>query len=65
MDDQIVRDLEKHIKDAEEISDFLKKLYYDAEFSTLFNRPVLSMLSTAALYLRDNLQALKVKYLSK
>lgn len=62
---QIVKDFDENMARCNHIIDFLKKLYYDPEFSTLFNRPVLSMLITAGVYLHDNLSALKVKYLSK
>lgn len=65
MEDQIVKDFDASMERANEIKDFLKKLYYDPEFSTLFNRPVLTMLITAAEYLNSNLLVLKIKYLSK
>ena len=65
MDEQIVKDFDANMARTTEVKDFLKKLYYDPEFSTLFNRPVLSMLITAAEYLRANLNVLKVKYLAK
>ncbi|GAG77220.1 unnamed protein product [marine sediment metagenome] len=65
MAEEVVRDFDANMVKAEEIKVFLRRLYYDPEFSTLFNRPVLTMLITATDYLHSNLNVLKVKYLSK
>lgn len=47
-----VQDVQKH----------LRTIYNDPEFSTLFNRPVLSLLDAACDYLITNIQKLAVKF---
>ena len=63
-DEKILADFDKHHKATEDLSTWLDKLYYDPEFSTLFNRPVLSMMITGCDYLTENLEALKRKYIT-
>lgn len=60
--DQIVRDCEGFVSDLERLHEWLRKVYYSDDFSTFFNRPVLSLLIAAVLYLIENLNALKQKY---
>ena len=62
LDDKLLSDFEKHTKELEDIKSWLNDLYYHPEFSSLFNRPVISMLITAADYLRQNLITLRQKY---
>lgn len=47
-----VQDVQKH----------LRTLYNDQEFSTLFNRPVLSLMDAGCDYLITNLRLLAVKF---
>ncbi|NVM22325.1 MAG: hypothetical protein HWN68_11165 [Desulfobacterales bacterium] len=65
VDDQILKDFDKHITRVEELSTWLDKLYYDPEFSTIFNRPVLSTLITGCDFLTENLETLKKKYIAR
>lgn len=65
IDEKLVSDLDKQIKNAESIQEFMDKIYYNEEISTFFNKPVLSMLSTAATYLLENLQLQRTKYMAK
>lgn len=58
-DDKLVRDLEDNIDRVEKVKGFLDKLYYDREFSTLFNRPSISMLVTGCEFLINNLEQFK------
>lgn len=60
---RIITDFDKHIQNTEETRDWLKMLYYDPDFSSFFNRPILSMLMTGYDWLADNLQQLRAKYL--
>ena len=62
MDEKVIKDLEYHIANAKALKIWLDNIYYDPDFATLFNRPVISMMSTGADYLKENLQLLKQKY---
>ena len=61
-DDKLLSDFNNHIDQLQKTKDWLDKLYYHPEFSSLFNKPVISMLITAADYLRSNLVTLRQKY---
>ncbi|GAH37809.1 unnamed protein product [marine sediment metagenome] len=63
MDEIVVKDLEKHIGHLEELSKWLNDIYYRPDFVTIFNQPVISMMSTGTDYLTENLRLLKQKYL--
>ena len=65
IDETILKDFNRSIRQLSEIKEWIDKLYYDPEFSTLFNRPVLSMLSTACEYVFTNLIELKQKYITR
>lgn len=65
MDDQLVKDFDKYVRQIDDIRSWLEKLYYDSEFASIFNRPVLSMLMTGCEYLSSNLNQLKIRYLTK
>ena len=65
MDDKIITDLIEAREKVESVKTLLDRLYYHPEFSTVMNRPVISMLITACTYLADNLTALSQKYLLK
>jgi len=62
IDDKLISDFNKHVKELEGVKAWLNDLYYHPEFSSLFNRPVISMLITAADYLTQNLITLRQKY---
>lgn len=64
MDEKVLTDLQDAADGAKAIGDLLDRLYYHSDFSTVFNRPVLSMLIAGAKYLHDNLIILKDKYAS-
>jgi hypothetical protein len=46
------------------VKDHLTRLYYNDQFSSLFNRPVLSMLFNGCDYLSENIKALREKYIA-
>lgn len=62
---KILYDLREHIKNLDAMKTWIDRVYYDPEFSTVFNRPVLSMLIQAAAFLRDNLNLLETKHKKK
>lgn len=64
-DEKILTDFDKHHKAVEDLRDWFDKLYYDPVFSTLFNRPVLSLMMTGCDYLIENLEGLKRKYVTR
>lgn len=65
MDQKIIDDLDANVSKVNDVKAFLDRLYYDQEFSTVFNRPVLSMLISACDYLSSNIALLKTKYLAR
>jgi len=62
MDDQLFTDLYEAKEKVDSVKAFLERVYYHPEFSTVMNRPVISMLITASTYLSDNLVALAQKF---
>jgi len=64
MDEKVLTDLQDAADGAKAIGDLLNRLYYHSDFSTVFNRPVLSMMIAGAKYLADNIIILKDKYSS-
>jgi hypothetical protein len=64
IDEKIVKDFDTHTSDVDRLHNWLNQLYYDPEFSTLFNRPILSMLMTGCDYLSENLKLLRNKYIT-
>ena len=64
-DDKLLDDLGKHITNLTDFEAWIDKVYYDSEFGNMFNRPVLSILSQAIGFLRDNMFDLERKYRSK
>lgn len=62
LDDKLLSDFRKHTEQLQGTKTWLNDLYYHPEFSSLFNRPVISMLITACDYLRENLITLRQKY---
>jgi hypothetical protein len=62
MDEKVLIDLQDAADGAKAIGDLLNRLYYHSDFSTVFNRPVLSMMIAGAKYLSSNLLILKDKY---
>lgn len=65
LDDRLLEDFDSYIKASEDMEKWLRDLYYHPEFSSIFNRPVLSLLMAATTYLQGNLTVLKQKYLLK
>jgi len=63
-DEKILQDFDIYLKQLDQIHNWLNLLYYDTVFSTLFNRPVLSMLMTGCDYLTENIRLLRIKYLT-
>lgn len=61
MDEKIITDLGDAMSKIEEVKVLINRLYYDPEFSSVFNRPVLSLLSAACDYLAQNLTILRNK----
>jgi len=64
MDQKVIDDLREAKSSVERVGVLLNDLYYHSDFSTVFNRPVLSMLIDAARYLSSNLGLLGEKYAS-
>jgi len=62
IDEKVISDLKDSSNAVLKVKDLLNTLYYDKEFSTVFNRPVLSMLMIACDYLSNNLNELSTKY---
>ena len=62
MDQKIIDDLQDGQSKVDAVKSLLNKLYYDQEFSTLFTRPVLSMMIAGCDYLITNLGLLAEKY---
>jgi len=62
MDDQLLTDLAEAKDKVDSVKALLERVYYHPEFSTVMNRPVISMLITACVYLADNLTALAQKF---
>jgi hypothetical protein len=56
-EDILAKDFTAHLNNLQALKVFLEKLYYDAEFSTFFSRPLISMLMVAVDYLEVNLVA--------
>ena len=65
MDKKIIDDLNGMIEGENAAIHLLDLLYYNSEFGTLRTRPIISMLITAAKYLRDNLIVLRDGYRGK
>jgi len=65
MDDQLITDLTEAREKVDSVRALLERVYYHPEFSSVMNRPVISMLITACIYLADNLDALKQKFILK
>ena len=61
-DEKILKDFDTYTKRMEDQKEWLNKLYYDPEFSTLFNRPMLSMLLTGCDFFIENFAEMKRKY---
>jgi len=55
-DAKLIEDLEEHITNLTRLLNYLKILYYREEFTTIANRPVVSMLITAGEFLITNLE---------
>ena len=64
IDTKITDDLDEDVTGVLKIREHLAKLYYDPQFSTIFNRPVLSMLLNGCDYLTQNITLLKDKYIA-
>lgn len=62
IDDKTVRDMEHYIDMLEKLGSFLDRIYYDPSVATMSNKPIISMLETAADYLYQNLSQLKASY---
>jgi len=62
IDEKVVSDLKDSSDSILQVKTLLNQLYYNNEFSTVFNRPVLSMLMIACDYLSSNLNELSTKY---
>ena len=54
--------LNEDVAKVEEVQKHLRTLYNDPEFSTLFNRPVLSLLDAGCDYLIVNIRILATKF---
>lgn len=61
----IIKDLDHNMQTMEDMKLFLDRLYYNNEFATMFNKPVLSMMSSGCDFLIENFRRLKVQYLAK
>jgi len=54
--------LNEDVAKIQEVQKHLRTLYNDSEFSTLFNRPVLSLMDAGCDYLIVNLRILATKF---
>uniref|UniRef100_A0A6H1ZMG2 Uncharacterized protein n=1 Tax=viral metagenome TaxID=1070528 RepID=A0A6H1ZMG2_9ZZZZ len=62
MEQKVLDDLQEAADKVKSVGDLLNRLYYSSDLSTIFIRPLLSMLIAATVYLADNLLSLKEKY---
>ena len=58
-EDKLLDDFDENIRKIDEVMTFLDKLYYDPEFSSLFNRPAISMLISGCQFLITNLSGFR------
>lgn len=65
IDVKIVEDIKGHVESIEAAKAWLEKIYYIPEFTTMFTKPVISMLITACDYLSQNLDILRQKYIDR
>jgi hypothetical protein len=64
IDTKIIDDLDEDVRKVAEVKDHLTRLYYNEQFSSIFNRPVLSMLFNGCDYLSENIKLLREKYIA-
>lgn len=55
-EDQLLDDFDTYIAKVNEVKSFLTRLYYDPEFSNLFNREAIGLLITGCNFLITNLR---------
>jgi len=65
VDEKMIADFDRHIKNVTELKEWFDKLYFDPEFSTIFTRPILSIMITGCSFLIENLNRLKTTYLAQ
>ncbi|GAI97983.1 unnamed protein product [marine sediment metagenome] len=65
IDEKIIDDIKEHTDNVQALQDWLDKLYFDTQLSTVFNRPILSILITGCRFMIANLAAMKTTYLTK
>jgi hypothetical protein len=65
MDNILMQDLDRHTAAIRAAGEWLDQVYYHPEFASVGNRPVLSMLKTATIYLADNLDVLKAHFIAR
>jgi hypothetical protein len=63
--DKLLDDLAAQVDNITQAIKWLDNVYYDPEFSTIFNRPLLSMLSQALNFVKTNLIAQGENYREK
>lgn len=64
-DDILLKDIDTHLANLASLQKWLKDVYYNPEFANMFNKPVLSMLSTGVDYLIENIMMLRNRYAAK
>jgi len=61
MAEKIQTDLNEAIEKVEAVKELLTRIYYDPDFSSMFTKPVISMLISGCDYVSVNLGVLKQK----
>lgn len=65
VDEKMISDFDRHIKNVSNLKEWFDQLYFDPEFSTIFTRPILSIMITGCTFLIENLGKLKITYLAQ
>lgn len=65
VEDKLLSDFETYLRDLNDIKDWLTRLYYHPEFSSVFNRPSISMLITGTDFLITNITKFKDSWLDR
>ncbi len=65
MAEKVIDDLKDHITNLEELKIWLDKVYYDSDFSNMFDRRVLTLMAAGTNYLVINLTLMKDKQINR
>ncbi len=65
MTELIIDQLDEHIKNLENLKDWLGVIYLTGTFVSFLHKPVLSILSSACVHLIDNLKIIRARSLEE